>query len=143
IAGHRWQGRSAQALALAERTFDEVEWSRSMKPKVLVADYDYGDTAIERKIVEDAGMELTAAQCKTEQEVIDAAQDADAILTQYAEVRAKAIHALPRLKVIARFGTGVDIVDVAAATRMGVQVTNAPSDWCADEVADHATALLL
>ena len=114
-----------------------------MKPKVLVADYDYGDTAIERKIVEDAGMELKAAQCKTEQEVIDAAQDADAILTQYAEVRAKAIQALPRLKVIARFGTGVDIVDVAAATRMGVQVTNAPSDWCADEVADHATALLL
>jgi D-3-phosphoglycerate dehydrogenase len=45
--------------------------------------------------------------------------------------------------VIARYGTGVDIVDVAAATRMGVQVTNAPSDWCADEVADHATALLL
>lgn len=39
---------------------------------------------------------------------------------------------------IARYGTGVDTVDVAAATRMGVQVTNAPSDWCADKVADHA-----
>jgi D-3-phosphoglycerate dehydrogenase len=114
-----------------------------MKRRVLVADYDYGDTAIERRIVEDAGMELAAAQCKSEQEVIDAAQDADAILTQYAEVRAKAIEALPRLAVIARYGTGVDIVDVAAASRMGVQVTNAPNDWCADEVADHATALLL
>jgi D-3-phosphoglycerate dehydrogenase / 2-oxoglutarate reductase len=114
-----------------------------MKRKVLVADYDYGDTAIERTIVEDAGMELAAAQCKSEQEVIDAAREADAILTQYAEVRAKAVQALPRLEVIARYGTGVDIVDVAAATRMGVQVTNAPSDWCADEVADHATALLL
>lgn len=114
-----------------------------MNPKVLVADYDYGDTAIERNIVEDAGMELASAQCKSEQEVIDAAQDADAILTQYAEVGAKAIQALPRLQVIARYGTGVDIVDVAAATRMGVQVTNAPNDWCADEVADHATALLL
>jgi D-3-phosphoglycerate dehydrogenase / 2-oxoglutarate reductase len=114
-----------------------------MKPKILVADYDYGDTAIERKIVEDAGMELAAARCKSEQEVIDAAQEADAILTQYAEVKDKAIQALPRLAVIARYGTGVDIVDVAAATRMGVQVTNAPSDWCADEVADHAAALLL
>jgi D-3-phosphoglycerate dehydrogenase len=114
-----------------------------MKPKVLVADYDYGDTAIERKIVEDAGMELAAAQCKSEQEVIDAARDANAILTQYVEVGAKAIQALPRLEVIARYGTGVDTVDVAAATRMGVQVTNAPNDWCADEVADHATALLL
>jgi hypothetical protein len=28
-------------------------------------------------------MELVAAQCKSEQEVIDAAQDAEAILTQY------------------------------------------------------------
>jgi D-3-phosphoglycerate dehydrogenase len=114
-----------------------------MKPKILVADFDFGDTAIERKIVEGAGMGLAAAQSKSEQEVIAAAQDANGILTQYAEVRAKAIQALPRLEVIARYGTGVDIVDVAAATRMGVQVTNAPNDWCADEVADHATALLL
>jgi D-3-phosphoglycerate dehydrogenase / 2-oxoglutarate reductase len=114
-----------------------------MKPKVLVADSDYGDTTIERRIVEDAGMAFAAAQCKSEQEVIDAARDANAILTQYAEVGAKAIQALPRLEVIARYGTGVDTVDVAAATRMGVQVTNAPNDWCADEVADHATALLL
>jgi D-3-phosphoglycerate dehydrogenase / 2-oxoglutarate reductase len=114
-----------------------------MKPEVLVADYDYGDTEIERKIVEDAGMAFASAQCKNEQEVIDAARDANAILTQYAQVGAKAIQALPRLEVIARYGTGVDIVDVAEATRMGVQVTNAPNDWCADEVADHATALLL
>src|SRR5262249_27325477 len=50
---------------------------------------------------------------------------------------------LPNLKVISRYGTGVDIVDVEAATQKGVQVTNAPNDWCADEVADHAVALLL
>src|SRR5262245_6926912 len=114
-----------------------------MKRKVLVADYDYGDTAIEREIVERAGMELKAAQCKSEQDLIDAAGDADAVLVQYAEVRAKAIEALPKLRVISRYGTGVDTVDVDAATGHGVQVTNAPSDWCADEVADHAVALLL
>src|SRR5262249_16244329 len=48
-----------------------------------------------------------------------------------------------RCRVIARYGTGVDIVDVEAATRRGVQVTNAPSEWCSDEVADHAVALWL
>jgi len=32
---------------------------------------------------------------------------------------------------------------VDAATRKGIQVTNAPNDWCADEVADHAVALWL
>jgi D-3-phosphoglycerate dehydrogenase len=45
--------------------------------------------------------------------------------------------------VIARYGTGTDIVDVDAATRRGILVTNVPNDWCADEVADHAMALLL
>jgi D-3-phosphoglycerate dehydrogenase len=88
-------------------------------------------------------MELHAAQCKSEDDVIREAHDADAILNQYAEVRSRAIETLPRLKVISRYGTGVDIVDVEAATRKGVQVTNAPNDWCADEVADHAVTLLL
>ena len=111
--------------------------------KVVVADYDYGDVDIERKIVEDAGMELVAAQCKSQDDVIAAARDADAILNQYAEVGAHAIDALSELKVISRYGTGVDIVDVDAATRHGIQVTNAPNDWCADEVADHAVALLM
>src|SRR5262249_24892424 len=45
--------------------------------------------------------------------------------------------------VVARYGTGVDIVDVDAATEHGIQVTNVPSDWCADEVADHAVTLWL
>lgn len=111
--------------------------------KVVVADYDYGDVDIERRIVEDAGMELVAAQCKSEDDVIAAASDADAILNQYAKVGAKAIDALSDLKVISRYGTGVDIVDVDAATTHGIQVTNAPNDWCADEVADHAVALLM
>ncbi|PZN34816.1 MAG: C-terminal binding protein [Proteobacteria bacterium] len=114
-----------------------------MALKVLVADYDFGDTSIEREIVRRAGMAFEAAQCKGERDLIEAARDVDALLVQYAEVRAQAIQALPRLKVIARYGTGVDTVDVDAATAHGIQVTNAPNEWCADEVADHAVALLL
>jgi D-3-phosphoglycerate dehydrogenase len=110
---------------------------------VVIADYDYGDVAIERAIIEGAGLELTAAQCKTEDEVIDVARNADAIIAQYATVGAKAIGALTRCQVIARYGTGVDIVDVDAATRRGILVTNVPNDWCENEVADHAMALLL
>jgi len=37
----------------------------------------------------------------------------------------------------------VDIVNVDAATRRGILVTNVPNDWCQNEVADHAMALLL
>jgi D-3-phosphoglycerate dehydrogenase / 2-oxoglutarate reductase len=117
--------------------------SRTDAQTVVIADYDFGDVAIERAIIEGAGLQLTAAQCKTEDEVIDVARDADAIIAQYATVGAKAVAALTRCQVIARYGTGVDIVDVDAATRRGILVTNVPNDWCENEVADHAMALLL
>jgi D-3-phosphoglycerate dehydrogenase len=109
----------------------------------MIADSDFGDVEIERAIAEDAGFELRAYQCKSEAEVIQHGQDADGILTQYAHIGAEAMDRLPNCRVIARYGTGVDIVDVEAATRHGIQVTNAPNDWCADEVADHAIALWL
>jgi D-3-phosphoglycerate dehydrogenase len=109
----------------------------------VITDYDFGDVDIERGIVEGAGFELVAAQCKTEDEVIDVARDADAVIAQYARVGARAIGAFTHCRVIARYGTGVDIVDVDAATRRGIQVTNAPNEWCSDEVADHAMALWL
>lgn len=110
---------------------------------VVIADYDYGDVDIERAIVEGAGLRLVAAQCTTEDDVIAAARDADAIIAQYATVGARAIGALTRCQVIARYGTGTDIVDVDAATQHGIFVTNVPNDWCENEVADHAMALLL
>jgi D-3-phosphoglycerate dehydrogenase len=115
--------------------------SEKTKGTILIADQDFGNVNIERAIVEGAGFGLIDAQCKSEDEVIEKGRDADGILTQYARVGARAIEACKRLRVIARYGTGVDIVDVDAATRGGVQVTNAPNDWCAEEVADHAIAL--
>jgi D-3-phosphoglycerate dehydrogenase / 2-oxoglutarate reductase len=110
---------------------------------VVIADYDYTDVDIEQAILQEAGLRLVAAQCKTEDDVISAASEADAIIAQYATVGARAIGALTRCRVIARYGTGVDIVDVDAATRHGILVTNVPNAWCLSEVADHAMALLL
>src|SRR5262249_5459942 len=111
--------------------------------RVVIADYDFGDADIERAIIEGAGFELIPAQSKSEDDVIAAARDADGVITQYAPVGARAIDAFTRCRVIARYGTGVDIGDVDAATRHGIQVTNAPNDWCSDEVADHAVTLWL
>ena len=73
---------------------------------VVIADYDYGDVDIERAIIEDVGLRLVAAQCKTEDDVIEAAGDADAIIAQYATVGARAIDAFACCRVIARYGTG-------------------------------------
>src|SRR5262245_32334667 len=110
---------------------------------VVIADYDFGDVNVERAIVEQAGFELVAAQCKTEDEVIDVAHDAAAVVAQYATISARVIAELAECRVIARYGSGVDIVDVEAATRHDILVTNVPSEWCENEVADHAMALLL
>ncbi|WP_432827353.1 C-terminal binding protein [Dactylosporangium sp. CA-092794] len=109
----------------------------------MIADSDFGDVDIERAIAEEAGFALRAQQCKSEEEVVRYGRDADGILTQYAHIGSAAMDRLPNCRVIARYGTGVDIVDVDAATRHGIQVTNAPSEWCAEEVADHAIALWL
>ena len=113
------------------------------KQTVVIADYDYGNVDIERAIIERAGLELVAAHCKSEDDVLDVVQYAHAIIAQYAPISAKVINALARCRVIARYGTGVDIVDVDAATRRNILVTNVPNDWCENEVADHAMALLL
>jgi D-3-phosphoglycerate dehydrogenase / 2-oxoglutarate reductase len=110
---------------------------------VVIADYDYGDVDVERQIIEGAGFRLRALQCKSEDELIAAGADAVAVINQYATVGARAIAGLPRLRHIARYGVGLDIVDVDAASAAGVLVTNVPADYCLDEVADHAMALLL
>ena len=47
---------------------------------VVITDYDFGDVDVERAIIEEAGFELTAAQCKTEDEVIEVAHDAAAVV---------------------------------------------------------------
>jgi D-3-phosphoglycerate dehydrogenase / 2-oxoglutarate reductase len=110
--------------------------------KVVIADYDFGDTEFERQILEGAGFQLVALQAKSEEDLIDHVRDCDAVITQYARIGRRVIDAMQHCQVIARYGIGVDIVDVEAATTKNIQVTNV-RDYCTEEVADHAIALLL
>ena len=69
--------------------------------------------------------------------------DADALLVRSAtKVDARLLAAAPRLRIVARAGTGVDNVDVAAATGRGIVVVNAPGANSIS-VAEHALALML
>jgi D-3-phosphoglycerate dehydrogenase len=114
-----------------------------MAETVVISDYDYGDVEIEREIIEGAGFTLSALQCTSEDQLVAEGADGVAVMTQYARVGAQAIAGLPRLRHIARYGVGVDIVDVDAATEADVLVTNVPADYCREEVADHAMAMVL
>ena len=110
--------------------------------KVVITDFDYGDNDIERAILEPLGAEVLALQVKSEDDLLPYMADCDAVMNQYERVGAKAISEMKRCKVIARYGIGVDIVDVDAATARGILVTNV-RDYCTEEVADHAIALWL
>lgn len=114
----------------------------SRRFKVVITDYDYGDIAIEEEILNAAGAEVIGLQAKCEDDLLEAAQDCDAIMNQYARIGAKTISAMQNCKVIARYGVGVDIVDVAAASQRNILVTNV-RDYCTEEVADHAISMWL
>jgi len=110
--------------------------------KLLVTDHDFDDLAVEREILEPAGVEIVALQARREEDLFEWALECDAVMNQYARVGAAFIARATRCKIIARYGVGVDIVDVEAATARGILVTNV-RDYCTDEVADHAIALWL
>jgi D-3-phosphoglycerate dehydrogenase len=110
--------------------------------KVLITDHDFPDIALERKLFAEAGVELVEAQCRTEEAVIGAAGDCDALLVQYAPVGEKVLAALPRVGLVSRYGAGFDTVDTAACARHGVWVANSP-DYGVGEVATHALAMTL
>lgn len=87
-------------------------------------------------------VEFVARPCDTEDELIEACADADAILTMAEKFTARVIAELKKCKIISRFGAGVDTVDVAAAKAVGIVVANVPhgSD---EEVSSHAVAMML
>ena len=112
------------------------------KPKVVISDYYYESIAQEREIIRQAGGELFDYHCATEDEVISAAADCDALICQFAPITARVIRAMPRCKVIVRYAIGVDNIDLKAAEEQGVYVCNVP-DYSIDEVSNHAIALLM
>jgi D-3-phosphoglycerate dehydrogenase len=115
---------------------------RSPGVRVLVTDADYGALDLEAEVLSTAGHELLTARCRTPEEVIAAAHDVDAVLVQYAPITAEVLEALPRLRLVSRYGVGVDVVDTEAARARGVWVCNVP-DYGTAEVALHAVAMLL
>ncbi len=112
------------------------------KLKIVITDCDHPSVEIEKKILSKIDSELILATCITEEDVIAVAADADGIINQYAPITRRVIESLKRCKVIARYGVGVDNIDVKAATKFGIIVANVP-DYCVDEVSTHTMALIL
>ena len=110
--------------------------------RVLITDHDFADLSAERAVFGPAGVELAVADLRDPDAVAARAIGFDGLLVQFAPVTAAVVDRLDRCRVIARYGVGVDTIDVPAATRRGIIVCNVPT-YCTTEVADHAIALLL
>ncbi len=101
---------------------------------------DYSDT---QAALADVPARVTALPfIGAEQELIDKTRDADALIVSASPVTRGVMSALEGLKTVVRTGVGYDVIDVPAATDLGVIVVNVPDVWIR-EVANHALALLL
>jgi D-3-phosphoglycerate dehydrogenase len=109
---------------------------------VLVTDHPAPTTEIEAEIIERIGGRLVVATSGDEAELLRLVADADAILTCFGRVSPAVIKAGTRLRVIGRYGVGVDNIAVDIASERRIPVTNVPI-YCIDEVAEHTIALLL
>lgn len=110
--------------------------------KVIITDCDHANMDIEKTILNNAGLEFELKQCKTEEDLIGQCKDGNIFINQYAPITRKVMEALPNLKMVVRYGVGVNNVDTKAATDLGVQICNVP-DYGMNEVADQAIAMMM
>ena len=109
--------------------------------KIVVAD-QLPESALELLRAE-AGWTVDARSGRKASDLAVDLADADALVVRSATtVDAALLEAAPRLRIIARAGTGVDNVDVATASARGILVVNAPGANRIS-VAEHACALIL
>ncbi len=109
---------------------------------ILITDYAWSSIEPERQILSDVGANVIVAESGDEDELISLATNVDGILTCWKSVRECVISTASKCQIIARYGIGLDNIDVEAATKNGIIVTNVPA-YCVDEVSDHAMALML
>ena len=94
------------------------------------------------KPIEDLCDELTDYDKTEPDDIIDRATDCEILMTSKCQITEDILDALPDLKYIGETATGYNNIDVAAAARRGVAVTNVPA-YSTEAVCQHTIALLL
>jgi len=90
-----------------------------------------------------AGLSLEEGFCETPEDVITRAGEADVLWLSWKPLIDQMIlEALPKVRLVIRWGIGFEQIDLDAATALGIAVANAPT-YGTEDVAEHALALLL
>jgi D-isomer specific 2-hydroxyacid dehydrogenase, catalytic domain len=91
-----------------------------MTGRLLVTDDAWPDLRVETAVLGEAGIEMVLADTGETAEVTRLAADVDAILTCFAKVPAGVIDAAIRCQTVARYGVGVDNIDLQRAAELGI-----------------------
>ncbi len=110
--------------------------------KVVLTDNENKPVDIEREVLGRLEAELVYLNTLDKKKIITFCKDADAIMCTYAKIDSEVIKNLQKCKVIARYGSGVDNVDIDFASKAGILVANLP-DYAVPEVSNHTIALIL
>lgn len=101
------------------------------------------DLTQERESLDRPDIELRQiGPCRTPEAVLEAVRDADVALCGSEPYTEEVFAGAAKLKMVIRYGVGVDTIDLESATEHGVVVGYLP-DFCLREVANHALMLLL
>jgi D-3-phosphoglycerate dehydrogenase len=109
---------------------------------VVITDCTWDDNSVERDILEKGGAKVTRAQCISPSDVIAACENADALLVGWATINQEVISRLHHCRLLMRYGTGYNNIDAEAAAAAGIAVA-INTDYCLEEVASHALAMVL
>jgi len=111
----------------------------------VVMTFQYPGLPPDEKVLTNIGAHFIKIPCNSEDEIITAAHDADAVITGLAVqplFTRRVIESLNKCRIISSLGIGYEGVDLDAATEHGIYVTNVP-DYCLEEVTDHSMAIIL
>ena len=110
-------------------------------PLVALAGVRYPDLHLEEKILGPLGCRIVRGMADSPSAAIELCREAEAVLIgSVPDFTAGVVKELGACRILSRAGIGVDNIDLNAARRKGITVTNVP-DYCIDEVSDHAMAL--
>ncbi|QGQ94110.1 C-terminal binding protein [Paenibacillus psychroresistens] len=110
--------------------------------KAYITPHDFPNLDQETKMLAELGVELELINSVDPKVIAEKAKDGVALFVQYTKIPQETIEQLDQCKIILRYGIGYDNIDLQAAGKKGIYVSNVPH-YCGDEVADHTLAFML
>jgi D-3-phosphoglycerate dehydrogenase len=112
--------------------------------RVVITDATDPDNDLEAEVFRASGLDIDLRRSNTTEprRLVEQVAAADAIIVLFATIDRSVIESLARCRVISRYGIGVDMIDIQAATEFGIPVAIV-TDFCIDEVSTQTIGFVI